>query len=510
MNYQIFQRSMEGLKEKSKEYDEYGERIAKCEQDINDLRAMIDKANRPVFEGKGGVDQNALDDMLDNWKKEMYTMFARREDLNNLAERVKSLEEGLTSTTDTANTNKEEIEKLKKALDGKLDSDTFDSEISKLTEAIKSAGGDVSKVSAAPGGNLSTKEMKSIKDIIDKFPGFEKALKELKEQLESTEKDIYTKYDNAIDKISSDLKALKDLLDLLSGDMKFIKANGAGGNSSGSPDITIQITNKIEKLEIKLGNLENELDSIRRAKAQTVSMPQAPVQSGSNIEESRIKAIEDKLKSLEHDLKGFNNEIVKEIKNHQDQINGKADYSQLDELRDSLLSKIDDLLRGFKQFADKNETKKALKNLEKQLKNLYDLVMSKMQSGADEDDAMFSKKPLGGFSCASCEKNLINLNGRAPEHYSWNKFPLRDPAERIARVGQGFSKMLSSMKPDTASRFQGMSTKYNQQFYGKLTKPLINIENPDHSQQPVRTQQNFYAAGNEYDRRPESAGSPEK
>jgi hypothetical protein len=58
-------------------------------------------------------------------------------------------------------------------------------------------------------------------------------------------------------------------------------------------------------------------------------------------------------------------------------------------------------LRGFKQFADKNETKKALKNLEKQLKNLYDLVMSRLQGGVDEEDAMFSKKPLGGFSCAS-------------------------------------------------------------------------------------------------------------
>ena len=459
---------MDGLKEKTKEYDEYGERISKCEQDINDLRALIEKANRPVFEGKGGVDPNALDDMLDNWKKEMHTMFARREDLESLAERVKNLEDGLTSTTDTANTNKEEIERMKKALDGKLDSDTFDSEVARLTEAIKAAGGDVSKVSASStSGNLSTKDMKSIKDIIDKFPGFEKALKELQQQIEQTEKDIYSKYDNAIDKISSDLKALKDLLDRLSGDMNF-NNNGAAGNSSGSPDINIQITSKIEKLEIKIGNIENELDSMRRAKNQTVSMPPPPLQTGSNIEESRIKTIEDKLKSLESDLKGFNNEIVKEIKNHQDQINGKADYSQLDELRDSLLSKIDDLLRGFKQFADKNETKKALKNLEKQLKNLYDLVMSKMHSGADEDDAMFSKKPLGGFSCASCEKNLINLNGRAPEHYSWNKFPLRDPAERIARVGQGFSKMLSSMKPDTASRFQGMSTKYNQQFYGKF------------------------------------------
>ena len=29
----------------------------------------------------------------------------------------------------------------------------------------------------------------------------------------------------------------------------------------------------------------------------------------------------------------------------------------------------------------------------------------------DEDDAMFTKKPLGGWSCASCERNIINLNG---------------------------------------------------------------------------------------------------
>jgi len=28
-----------------------------------------------------------------------------------------------------------------------------------------------------------------------------------------------------------------------------------------------------------------------------------------------------------------------------------------------------------------------------------------------EDDAMFARKPLGGWSCASCEKNLINLQG---------------------------------------------------------------------------------------------------
>jgi hypothetical protein len=63
-----------------------------------------------------------------------------------------------------------------------------------------------------------------------------------------------------------------------------------------------------------------------------------------------------------------------------------------------------------KKFADKKDTKKALKLLEKQIKNLYDLIMSmRNQGGENEDDAMFTKKPLGGMSCASCEKNIVNL-----------------------------------------------------------------------------------------------------
>jgi hypothetical protein len=106
-----------------------------------------------------------------------------------------------------------------------------------------------------------------------------------------------------------------------------------------------------------------------------------------------------------------------------------------------------------KQFADKGETKKAFKAHERQLKNLYGLLMSKGH-GENEEDAMFSKKPLGGLSCASCEKDLVNMMGKKVEFMPWNKLPFRDPAERIARVGQGFSKMLSMINPDQLSRYE--------------------------------------------------------
>jgi len=70
--------------------------------------------------------------------------------------------------------------------------------------------------------------------------------------------------------------------------------------------------------------------------------------------------------------------------------------------------RINDIITALtKSFADKAETKKALKLLERQLKNLYDLYMSKGE-GSNKDDAMLSKI---GYSCASCEKNLSNLYG---------------------------------------------------------------------------------------------------
>ncbi len=32
-----------------------------------------------------------------------------------------------------------------------------------------------------------------------------------------------------------------------------------------------------------------------------------------------------------------------------------------------------------------------------------------------EEDAMFTKKPLGGISCASCERGITNLEGKMAE-----------------------------------------------------------------------------------------------
>ena len=73
---------------------------------------------------------------------------------------------------------------------------------------------------------------------------------------------------------------------------------------------------------------------------------------------------------------------------------------------------------------------------------------------------MFTRRPLKGTACASCEKDINNIHGKKADYIPWGKLPYRDPSERIARVGKGFSKMLSMVNRDMFQTKFGDS-KYN-------------------------------------------------
>ena len=64
---------------------------------------------------------------------------------------------------------------------------------------------------------------------------------------------------------------------------------------------------------------------------------------------------------------------------------------------------------------------------------------------------MFSKKPLGGTSCASCAKKLKKMKGKISPYHPWNKLPFKDPINRDAHSGAGFSRIISSVQPDQLS-----------------------------------------------------------
>ncbi len=71
------------------------------------------------------------------------------------------------------------------------------------------------------------------------------------------------------------------------------------------------------------------------------------------------------------------------------------------------------------------------------MKKLYELYYTTVPGKEGAEDAVFIRKPLGGYSCASCEKDLTNLYqmiNQRPEYANWNKFPVRESTERVPKA----------------------------------------------------------------------------
>ncbi len=92
-----------------------------------------------------------------------------------------------------------------------------------------------------------------------------------------------------------------------------------------------------------------------------------------------------------------------------------------------------------KRFGDRPDAKRGIKSLEAQVKKLYDMYYSVPPMREAAEDPVFIRRPLGGYSCASCDKDINNLYtmiNQQPEYANWNKFPTRDPAERGPKVSE--------------------------------------------------------------------------
>lgn len=125
----------------------------------------------------------------------------------------------------------------------------------------------------------------------------------------------------------------------------------------------------------------------------------------------------------------------------------KADKSELIDLQNQILDKLRDMIQQIlQQFANKEDVMRRFSQLSKKIREILDLL--NRGAGEFNEDGMFTKKHIGPMACASCEKGLTNLQAQQADYHVWKKLPFRDPAERIARYGPGFSKILSHMRPN--------------------------------------------------------------
>jgi len=100
----------------------------------------------------------------------------------------------------------------------------------------------------------------------------------------------------------------------------------------------------------------------------------------------------------------------------------KINLKDLKNLEENLKSRIEELrTTSIKRFADKQETNNKYRYLDAQIKSLLDKEKNKEKG----DNWLLAKKPVNGYSCASCEAYIGDLHDTTqPVH--WNKYPNRD------------------------------------------------------------------------------------
>ena len=126
-------------------------------------------------------------------------------------------------------------------------------------------------------------------------------------------------------------------------------------------------------------------------------------------------------------------------------IGSQASLKDLKNLEDDLIGKLDELYNGINdRFADKNLVLKNNKILELKMKHYIENYKKSDKS----DTWLLSKMPIGHL-CASCEAYLGDIKDTANTKYvPWNKYPTKDSADKLYRVGAGYSRMLQMISPD--------------------------------------------------------------
>ena len=106
-------------------------------------------------------------------------------------------------------------------------------------------------------------------------------------------------------------------------------------------------------------------------------------------------------------------EFLMLIKRLEEVVNLKADTEDLVRLEQQILAKLEEIVQALmKQFANKQETKKALIYLEQKVNQLFLFL----EGGEREGDGLIVKKP---WSCISCDKELERFKGQLGEYRGW-------------------------------------------------------------------------------------------
>jgi DNA repair exonuclease SbcCD ATPase subunit len=186
-------------------------------------------------------------------------------------------------------------------------------------------------------------------------------------------------------------------------------------------NITVELKERLEKAiaSFEKSNQEKEFarTSLNEMTNNSTIINQVPDFSITEKERNDYRNLLEKLnldmERLLHDTTSVN-QLKDKIIRLEALMETKLDKEQFNRwLVDNNLNQI---LSGLaKKFANRNEMVKALKRLEARVITLEELMRE--DEGDNAESALIAKKPLGGWSCASCQRDIINLEGMRTQYY---------------------------------------------------------------------------------------------
>ena len=413
---------MKKLKSLEALLDSYNKKLDEMETKINNLTIKIEELEAKIngLNGLNNSDNAPKEDKGNNFN----------EDLEKLKKALEELKQAHDQTVIKVTNNKEQIdlilERLNEINNGyKTGDEKLQKEIDELNKKINQINSQIDLLLKLPRGTDYNKNTNSDMDL--------SAINELMKRILNLESDYKAFVERVnIDEIYRQLKFLHET----KADKKELK------EKYDDHQMQIDAINKrLDGLFAQMLSRKNEGSDQPVIDIDfSLYLPKSEFDKYKRDTTLEFKKIWDEIKNIK--------DLINKISSL---LNNKANLSDLEDLKNLILAKLEELaLACNKKFADRNETANNLKYLEDQIRKLFELLSSSKKDTFNEaDNWLLAKKPISGYSCAACESVIGNLRDDANKFIPWNKLPLRDPGDKLYRMGNGFSKMLQMLNFDS-------------------------------------------------------------
>ena len=406
-----------------------------------------------------------------------------------------SIDQLRTNALDNINQNKELIRKLREKTND--NSQEFSSTIASITEKINLLEEKSQKIFEDIENNKKNENIESSKleqegikneefilfqdNIQKKFSHFEKKLqvlsdniktKELEEKIYQLNKEIKSKKPDEIEffNLSEKVQIHQDFFDSIK-----IENINTQEDLKKLKDTMNLINRKCEDLILQnLMSTKNTEDAKYSKNSQNLIFAKMQEYLESSvfheylIDDNREK---EKIKKDIDNYKQFKEETLETLKKTATLQDLKNLEVYFEDLFDEFKGKL------FKLCPKKSEITKAIKSMDLQLKNVYELIFKKEEKN---ENWLLAKKPLGGHICASCENYIGDLK-ETDEKVFWNQFPEYNSNFKevnVNKIGNGFSRILNLVNINNENNdnyYEGKTLSNEDKNFKKEKKEKINL-----------------------------------